>query len=177
MQYNLYWIIRTTVSSSFSNNSMDVSLISDEQRWQIIFTWGGRGVATSSVFEGRDDVWCWWVGLQRSGWSLGLGSYGSSSPWRNVIEPITQLTAWHPTTLEGYQVSLCVLFPIINNNYIALTLSNAELNTIRHFLALLVSHHILHVSRLKVKRRINSHPPSAVIIRSSPCSPLWQRKG
>ena len=48
---------------------------------------------------------------------------------------------------------------------------NAELNPICHFLALLGAHHILHVSRIRVKRRVKSHLPSADIIRSSPYSP------
>jgi len=39
------------------------------------------------------------------------------------------------------------------------------------FLALLGAHHILHISRIRVKRRIKSHLPSAGIIRSSPYSP------
>ena len=45
--------------------------------------------------------------------------------------------------------------------------SNAQLNPICHLLALLGAHHILHVSRIRVK----SHLPSAGIIRSSPYSP------
>jgi len=44
---------------------------------------------------------------------------------------------------------------------------NAKLNPICHLLALLGAHHILHVSRMRVK----SHLPSAGIIRSSPYSP------
>ena len=48
---------------------------------------------------------------------------------------------------------------------------NAELNPICHLLALLEAHHILHVSRIRVKRRIKSHLPSAGIIRSSLYSP------
>ena len=44
---------------------------------------------------------------------------------------------------------------------------NAELNPICHLLALLGAHHILHVSRVRVK----SHLPFAGIIRSSPYSP------
>ena len=44
---------------------------------------------------------------------------------------------------------------------------NAKLNPICHLLALLGAHHILHVSRIRVK----SHLPSAGIIRSSPYSP------
>ena len=44
---------------------------------------------------------------------------------------------------------------------------NAALNPICHLLALLGAHHILHVSRIRVK----SHSPSAGIIRSSPYSP------
>ena len=48
---------------------------------------------------------------------------------------------------------------------------NAELNPICHLLALLESHHILHVSRIRVKHRVKSPLPSAGIIRSSPHSP------
>jgi len=44
---------------------------------------------------------------------------------------------------------------------------NAKLNPICHLLALLGAHHILHVSRIRVK----SHLPFAGIIRSSPHSP------
>jgi hypothetical protein len=44
---------------------------------------------------------------------------------------------------------------------------NAELNPICHLLALLGAHHILHVSRIRIK----SHLPSAGIIKSSPYSP------
>ena len=46
-------------------------------------------------------------------------------------------------------------------------LLNTDLNPICHLLALLEAHHILHVSRIRVK----SHLPSAGIIRSSPYSP------
>jgi hypothetical protein len=46
-----------------------------------------------------------------------------------------------------------------------------RLNPIRHLLALLGAHHILHVSRIRVKHRVKSHLPSAGIIRSSPYSP------
>ena len=45
---------------------------------------------------------------------------------------------------------------------------NAELNPICHLLALLEAHHILHVSRIRIKRRVKSHLASAGIIRSSP---------
>jgi hypothetical protein len=45
---------------------------------------------------------------------------------------------------------------------------NAELNPMRHLLALLEAHHILHISGVRVK----SHPPFAGIIRRSPYSPL-----
>jgi len=48
---------------------------------------------------------------------------------------------------------------------------SAELNSICHLLALLGAHHILHVSRVRVKHRIKSHLPFAGIIRSSPYSP------
>ena len=44
---------------------------------------------------------------------------------------------------------------------------NAELNPIRHFLALVGARHIVHVSRIGVK----SHPPFASIGRSSPYCP------
>jgi len=47
----------------------------------------------------------------------------------------------------------------------------AELNPICHLLALLGAHHILHVSRIRFKRQVKSHLPSAGIIRSSPYSP------
>ena len=47
---------------------------------------------------------------------------------------------------------------------------NAELNPICHLLALLGGHHILHVSRIRLKRRVKSHLPFAGII-SSPYSP------
>jgi hypothetical protein len=40
----------------------------------------------------------------------------------------------------------------------------AELNPIYHLLALLGAHHILHVSRIRVKRRIKSYLPFAGII-------------
>jgi len=49
--------------------------------------------------------------------------------------------------------------------------SNAELNPICHLLVLLGAHHIPHVSRIRLKRRVKSHLPSAGIIRSSPYSP------
>ena len=48
---------------------------------------------------------------------------------------------------------------------------NTELDPICHLLALLRAHHILHVSRPRVKRRIKSHLTFAGIIRSSPYSP------
>ena len=44
---------------------------------------------------------------------------------------------------------------------------NAEINPIRHLLALVGARHIVHVSRLRVK----SHPPFASIGRSSPYCP------
>ena len=44
---------------------------------------------------------------------------------------------------------------------------NAELNPIRHLLALVAARHIVHVSRVRVK----SHPPFASIGRSSPYCP------
>ena len=44
---------------------------------------------------------------------------------------------------------------------------NAELNPVRHLLALVEARHIVHVSRIRVK----SHPPFASIGRSSPYSP------
>ena len=44
---------------------------------------------------------------------------------------------------------------------------NAELNPIRHLLALEGARHIVHVSRVRVK----SHPPFAIIGRSSPYCP------
>ena len=50
---------------------------------------------------------------------------------------------------------------------------NAELNPIRHLLALLGAHHILYVGRIRFK----SHLASAGIVRSSPYSPRWQSKG
>ena len=53
---------------------------------------------------------------------------------------------------------------------------NVELNPICHLLALLGAHHILHVSRIRVKRRIISHLPFSGIIRSSPYSARWQDK-
>ena len=48
---------------------------------------------------------------------------------------------------------------------------NAELNPICHLLALLGAHHILHVSRIRVKRRVKSYLPFAGVIKSSPYSP------
>ena len=48
---------------------------------------------------------------------------------------------------------------------------NAELNPICHLQALLEAHHILHVSRIRVKRWVKSHLPFAGVIRSSPYSP------
>ena len=44
---------------------------------------------------------------------------------------------------------------------------NAELNPIRHLLALVGARHVVHVSRIRVK----SHPPFASIGRSSPYCP------
>jgi hypothetical protein len=71
-----------------------------------------------------------------------------------------------------------------------LTHLNDELNPICHLLALLGAHHILHVSRIKIKSHLSSadiirsstlfhvsrirvkyHLPPAGIIRSSPYSP------
>jgi len=54
----------------------------------------------------------------------------------------------------------------LSGNFHFITL-NARLNPICHLLTLLGAHHILHVSRIRVK----SHLPSADIIRSSPYSP------
>jgi hypothetical protein len=48
---------------------------------------------------------------------------------------------------------------------------NGELNPVCQLLALLGAHHILHVSRARVKRRVKSHLPTGGIIRSSPYSP------
>jgi hypothetical protein len=45
---------------------------------------------------------------------------------------------------------------------------NAELNPIRHFLALAGAHHFVDVSKKRVKRRIKSHPPFASTGRSPP---------
>jgi hypothetical protein len=50
---------------------------------------------------------------------------------------------------------------------------NAQLNPTCHLLALLGPHHILHVSRVRVK----SHLPSVSIIRSSPYFLRYQDKG
>ena len=43
---------------------------------------------------------------------------------------------------------------------------NAELYPICQLLALLGAHHILHVSKVRVKHRVKLHLPSAGIIRS-----------
>jgi hypothetical protein len=43
--------------------------------------------------------------------------------------------------------------PQKNCTYIYINASNAELNPIRHFLALVGAHHIVHVSRLRVNLR------------------------
>ena len=48
---------------------------------------------------------------------------------------------------------------------------NSKLNPICHLLALLGAHLILHVSRIRFKRQVKSHLPSANIIRRSPYSP------
>ena len=45
---------------------------------------------------------------------------------------------------------------------------NVELNPICHLLTLLGAHHILHVSRIMLKRQVKSHLSLAGIIRSSP---------
>ena len=50
---------------------------------------------------------------------------------------------------------------------------NAELNPIRHLLALVGARHVVHISRIRVK----SHPPFASIGRSSPFCPRQQSKG
>jgi len=44
---------------------------------------------------------------------------------------------------------------------------NAKLNPICHLLALLGAHHIIYVSRIRLKRQVKSHLPLAGIIRSS----------
>jgi hypothetical protein len=41
---------------------------------------------------------------------------------------------------------------------------NAELNPICRMLALLGAHHILHVSRIKVKRQVKSHLPLLALL-------------
>ena len=48
---------------------------------------------------------------------------------------------------------------------------NTEVNPICNLLALLGAHHILHVSRIRVKRQVKTHLPSTDIITSSPYSP------
>ena len=53
----------------------------------------------------------------------------------------------------------------------ALNPLNAELNPIRHLLALVGARHIVHVSRIRVKRRIKPHPPFASTGRGSPYCP------
>ena len=58
-----------------------------------------------------------------------------------------------------------------SNDFITFNLLKAELIPICHLLALLEAHHILHVSRIRVKRQVKSNLPSAGITRSSPYSP------
>ena len=53
-----------------------------------------------------------------------------------------------------------------NNNML-----KAELNPICHLLVLLGTHHILHVSRIRVKCQVKSHPLFAGIVWNSPYSP------
>jgi len=48
-------------------------------------------------------------------------------------------------------VTLCMLWRRRNRWYKTVNPLNAELNPICHFLALLGAHHILHVSRIRVK--------------------------
>ena len=65
---------------------------------------------------------------------------------------------------EKLEVPKAVIFVLFNP-------LNAELSPFCHLLALLGAHHILHVSRMRVERRVKSHLPSAGIIRNSPHSP------
>jgi hypothetical protein len=60
------------------------------------------------------------------------------------------------------------IFKIILNELNPL---NVQLNPICHLLALLGAHHILHVSKIRVKRPVKSNLPFADTNTSSPYSP------
>ena len=68
-----------------------------------------------------------------------------------------------------YPLTFCFILSDMRRWHISSVVNplNAELNPICHLLALLGAHHILHVSRIRVK----SHLPFSGIIRSSPYSP------
>ena len=82
-----------------------------------------------------------------------------------------QTNAQFMTPYHGNDRYACILFIIWDVHPVpginALNPLNAELNPIRHLLALLGARHIVHVSRVRVK----SHPPFASIARSSPYCP------
>jgi len=50
---------------------------------------------------------------------------------------------------------------------------NAELNPICHLLALLGAHHILHVSRIRVKEESERASPTFTSLKNSPWKTLW----
>ena len=84
--------------------------------------------------------------------------YPHPTSWRSILILVNTL---HDLSLLGRTDARFLGAGVLLN------LLNAEFNPICHLLALLGAHHILHVSRVRVK----SHLPSAGIIRSSPYSP------